>query len=105
MVDLQHFDLGIYHFTASIVGVVSALWLVKLSTHNRVGTNDKLCFQWASRLAYALIGVSMGWSAMFAVEQNWQPWPPFLLMCLAIDMRMITSIISVYVRERQSSPV
>jgi hypothetical protein len=96
MIDLQHFDLVPYHVAASLVGMFGALWLIKLSTHDKIGAEDKLCFRWVARLAYALIGVSMGWSATFGLEKGWQPWPPFLLMCIAVDLRLLASIAAAY---------
>jgi hypothetical protein len=101
MIDLQQFDLVPYHLAASVVGLFCSLWLIKLSTHDRVGAGEKLCFRWVSRLAYALIGVSMGWCASFGLEQGWQPWPPVLLMIVAVDLRMISSIAAAYFKNRQ----
>lgn len=100
MVDLQDYDLTPYHTIASFGGILLATWLIVLSKRDRFGLEDKMCFRWSARISYALIGGAMGWSAMFAFNQAWQPWPPHLLLCLVVDIKMVTSILAVYFRHK-----
>lgn len=94
---LEKFDLVPAHMIASSVGVVLSAWLIQLSNFNRDETKGwRFCFRLLSRTSYAIVAVAMGWSVSFGLEQAWQPWPPFLILVIGMDLKMTASVLAAY---------
>lgn len=100
---LQQCNLAPLHNVAALAGVLLSVWLIKLSTHDLIGKEDRWCFRWAARFSYAAIGIAMAWSSYFGFQQGWQPWPPHLALCIALDVKMVGSVLAAYFRRPVSA--
>ncbi len=84
------------HVALSFAGFVFCLYLMQLVSRGAIGADDKGCVRFFRRLSMAIIAGGMLWSLAYGFDRNWQPWPPFLLLMLGVDMAMLNSIVGAY---------
>ncbi len=94
MHDLSHVDLVPFHFTLSVLGVALCLWVMQLSGNDRIARGERPCLRFMRRCGVALVATGMLWSVRYAFIQEWQPWPPSLVIYLGIDMALLATVIT-----------
>lgn len=94
--DLDNINWIPAHMALSFLGFCLTLYLMSLVQRGVVGADDKGCVRFFRRLSMAIIAGAMLWSTAYGYNREWQPWPPFMLMCFGIDMMLFNSIVSAF---------
>lgn len=98
MPDFSHHDLVPVHLLLAFVGTLCTISIMVLSSGGKIAAGEKGCLRQMRRVGMFIIGAGFLWSMAFGLDNNWQPWPPMLLIMAGCDLYMLTSIISAHVR-------
>lgn len=105
MIDFEQFDLVPLHLILSLAGLFMCACLITLSRNNLIYSSDKTCFKVGSWVAYGGAATALAWGATFCLQKNWQPWPPYLMLEGALDLRMLISILAVYFKNTDGTEI
>lgn len=98
MLHLEWFDtldLRTLHVVAALLGVFLALFVMQLWGTGEFHSEHEQRWLVHMRRA-ALMGLALAflWSLSYADTKNWQPWPTDIAAVLAIDIFLLTNVIS-----------
>jgi predicted acyltransferase len=89
---LESLDLLPLQTVLSITGALLAIYAMQLPHSRPYGE------LWPARLVrrfgVALVAGGMLWSVRYAMYQGWQPWPPYILILIGINLALLAAIIS-----------
>lgn len=92
MIDFSNIDLLPVQTFLSITGALLAIYIMQLPHAQPFGE------LWQARLlrrvGIATVAVGMLWSVRYAFYQGWQPWPPYLLVLVGINLALLATIIT-----------
>lgn len=100
--DLDAINLVPAHMALSFLGFCLTMYLMALAHRGAIGVNDNDCVRFFRRLSMSVIAGAMLWSTAYGYNRDWQPWPPFLLMCFGVDMMFLNAIVSAYWSQRKT---
>lgn len=92
-------DLSFWHMISALVGCLLSLWAMSLSAQNAIGAGEPRCLRGLRRVALAAIGGGLLWSLSYGFERDWQPWPPFLLLCIGVDLWLTVAVVAGHLRQ------
>jgi len=81
---LENFDLSGVHTALTLLGAALAIYVMALTGYEHEDEHDPVWLQWARRLVLVAMAWSCLWSLSFSESRNWQPWPPDLMMLMAM---------------------
>lgn len=88
----DHVDLISLQIVLSITGSLLAIYVMQIPGTRPFGEH------WPARLmrraGVAMVAAGMLWSVRYALYQGWQPWPPYLLVLLGINVALLATIIT-----------
>lgn len=96
--NFDSWNYAIPHLTLSFVGAFLTMWVMQLVSVGHIGRTDVPVLRLFRRLSLAVIGGGMLWSLDYGFERDWQPWPPFLVILLGIDMMLLMSVLGYYLK-------
>lgn len=91
--DLEALDLIPAHLGLSIGGAVLSMLAMQFYSSQHLDPHDSALTRWSKRAALAIVAASLLWSSLYAMERSWQPWPPFLLLCLGVDLFLLVLVV------------
>lgn len=103
MVDLDTLNLMPVHTALSLAGVLLAIWLMQLASCGKLAPDDKMCIRQMRRVSMAVVAGAMLWATLYGLDRAWQPWPPFLLLSLGVDMMLGTAIVGSYWNRKEEA--
>jgi len=92
MFDTTQIDLLPVQTFLSITGALLAIYAMQLPHSLPVG--ELWYARLSRRLGVALVAGGMLWSVRYAFYQGWQPWPPYILVLLGINLALVATVIS-----------
>lgn len=104
MVNWTHINLVPVQFVLSIVGVFLALAVMQLSGNDRLAPGEKMCLRIFRRFAVATVAGGLLWAVSYGYAQDWQPWPPFVVIILGVDLMMAATVISCAAKRQAPQP-
>lgn len=90
---LDSVDLKGAHFVASLLGVGLALYVMQLWGHGSVAYEHFVVNQ-LRRTSLIILALALLWSLSYAEIRQWQPWPSDLLTVIAVDIFLLSTVIS-----------
>ena len=102
---IETWNLLPWHYLLSVMGMCEAIVLISMIKSNMMATAEKDCFRVAAMGSYAILAAGMALSSIFGFERQWQPWPPMMVVYVAIDIRMLTTILSVHFPRGRQLPL
>src|SRR5690349_588905 len=99
MLTIEHLDLTSLHTLACFIGVPLCLYVMQVNGQvDRLLGYSKFASQ-MTRFSMALIGISLMWAAAYPSSKGgWQPWPPDVLIILAIDLALFMRSVTIAIR-------
>ena len=93
-------DLQPVHTGAAVAGLFLSAYCIAL--FNRRVFENESCFTARSlrMLAVLLFGLSCWWSLSYSELRHWQPWPADVVLLLAGDLYLVSTIIAAWARKR-----
>lgn len=83
---LERTDLYALQFFASLAGAILAVYVMQLVSRGTIFLGSGNIVGWIIRLAFGALALGFIWSLSYATHKGWQPWPPGLLILLAVDL-------------------
>jgi predicted acyltransferase len=102
MPDLSHVDLVLPQFVLSLIGVVLCIWVMQLSGTRRIAGHERGCLRAMRRIGIALLACGLLWSLRYGYIQEWQPWPPFIVVLVGVDLTLLATVISGHLKAAHS---
>lgn len=109
MLSVSHFfeqiDLRSIHWIASFIGVFLCIYAMQMWSTGLIGDIEKcVSVNGLRRAALWVLALAFLWSLGYAdLHSTWQPWPPDLLVILAVDLFLTATIIGGYIRRQQGA--
>lgn len=97
------FDYAVPHFVLALTGGVLCLWVMQLMAIGHIGENDTALMRFVRRLSVATVGGGMLWSLVYGLDRAWQPWPPYLVVMVGINVMMGMAVVSFYRKPIESA--
>ena len=97
----EGFDLNTPHYVAALLGVGLSLYVMQLWAHGEVATDHPVVGQ-LRRTALIILALALLWSLGYADSKKWQPWPSDLLTVIAIDIFLLSTVISHIIRRHNT---
>lgn len=76
----------------SITGALLAIYAMQLPHARPYG--ELWPARLIRRLGVAMVAAGMLWSVRYALYQGWQPWPPYILVLIGINLSLLATIVS-----------
>ncbi len=92
MPDVASIDLLPLQTVLSITGALLAIYAMQLPHTQPVG--EFWCARLLRRLGVAMVAGGMLWSVRYAFYQGWQPWPPYILLLIGINLALLAMVIT-----------
>lgn len=89
MPDLSDLDLWPVQAILSISAALLAMWVMQCG---HVTAEESGWLRFLRRLGTAAVAVGFLWSVSYAWQQNWQPWPPYILVLVGANLAMLASV-------------
>lgn len=97
---LDKVDLMPIQVVLSLSGALLSMWY--LQTGISAAVNEPRLLFCVRRLGVALMASGLLWSVSFAYYRSWQPWPPYLVTLLGINVALLGAILTAhYVRKQE----
>lgn len=93
-------DLTTAYFFLALIGTLLAVYWAATLARDPAMLHVPAGVVHMRRACILAIAISMLWSLVFAYEQTWEPWPPYLGVVAAIDAYLVASITSAVIRRR-----
>jgi hypothetical protein len=97
---LEHNDLGPAFTLSSLAGMALAVYLMQLTWHDAESRRDCVTVRHLRRIAHAAVALGFLWCLSFGLRKGWQPWPPILMLALAVDLQMFVRIMAIHFAQR-----
>lgn len=96
---LDRFDLTSAFIIAAFIGAFSALMIMQIKTQEDLQRPDVPgWFSWMRRFSWFLVAMMLFWCVGYAHTRSWQPWPPVVLLVIALDFNWVIRIVSFHMR-------
>lgn len=89
---LDQFDLVPIQIVLSISGALLSMWYIQLPSTIVVGESRALFC--ARRIGVGLVAIGLLWSVSYAYYRGWQPWAPYLIVLLGINLALASAILT-----------
>lgn len=99
---LESIDLRTWHMLLSLLGFFIVVYVMQLTHWEAEDDVDPAYIRHLRRVSLALLAWSMLWSLSYQETKNWQPWPPEILMILALDMIMFIRALAIKARIKRT---
>ena len=86
-------------FVLAVIGATLCMWTMQLSGNQMIARGEKPCLRWTRRIGLALTATGLLWAVRYGYMQEWQPWPPFLLIVAGLDISLAITVLSGYRRQ------
>lgn len=86
---LNGIDLSAVHGVLTFIGLFATVYVMQLS-HLSIAAQQPQWLQILSRVGLVFLAWGMLWSLSFSFQKDWEPWPPQLLVYLAVDIIMVS---------------
>lgn len=98
-------NLRAMHMVAGVAGALLAVYAMQMWSRGWIGGIETcLTIEGLRRVALGLVGLSCLWSVMYAYHRPaWQPWPPDLVLMVAVDVFLLVTIIGGYLRKHRAA--
>ena len=96
---LDDLPLRTIFYTASVIGIVLIVFLMKTLDHvdDVLGvTPHRLWLAGVRRISMLFQVFAMSLCVIYGYHQNWDPWPPFVLWIIACDVQHFVRILTCY---------
>ena len=99
---LESVDLSYALFVLGMLGFFLAVYVNQLTRFEGEDAVDPWYVKGSRVVAYVLLAWSYLWVLSFAEKKEWQPWPPVILMMLAMDAILLIRALAIKARVRRS---
>lgn len=89
---LESFDLLPLQTVLSITGALLAIYAMQLPSALPAGEMSPARLM--RRIGIAFVAGGMLWSVRYAFYHDWQPWPPYILILIGINVALLASVIT-----------
>ena len=79
-----------------LIGAGLCIWLMQLIVLRNFIVIEPAWLMHARRSGLTILALGLLWAAKYCVQHSWDPWPPYLLIVLAVDFYLSVAIISGY---------
>lgn len=95
-------DLVPIQMILSLLGAVLSMWYMQITGACYHESRAVRCLR---RFGIFLVAAALLWSVNYAYYRAWQPWPPYVLLLLGLNVALIAAILRDHeVRKRSSIP-
>ncbi len=101
--DLTTYDLRPVQIILALSGSFLAMAYMQMVSQDKIEPGEKTCFKWLRRVGIALTATGLLWSASFGIEKDWQPWPPFIVLCIGINCSLIAAVVTGQFKRKQET--
>lgn len=99
---LEHCDLTFLLGVLAVIGFFLAVYVNQLTHYEAEDSSDPWWIKVVFRpLSYITLALSFLWVLSYGQAHDWQPWPPMLMMILAIDMILFIRALAIKARVRR----
>src|ERR1700722_9398553 len=99
---LETIDLSYVLTILGMIGFFLAIYVNQLTRYEGEDTNDPWYVRNTRAAAYLLLAWSYLWVLSYADRHDWQPWPPVILMILAMDAILMIRALAIKARVRRT---
>jgi hypothetical protein len=100
---LESWDLTSALVVLAALGFFLAIYVNQLTHYEAEDIQDPWWIRAVMRpLAYLLLAWSFLWVFSYGLARGWQPWPPVILMIVAIDMILLIRFLAIKARVRRT---
>jgi hypothetical protein len=92
MPDLSMIDLLPLQAVLSVTGAMLAIYAMQLPSALPHG--ELWPARLMRRLGIALVAAGMLWSVRYAFYQGWQPWPPYILLLVGVNVALLAVVVT-----------
>lgn len=91
-------DLRSVHAIATLLGAILPIYVAQLWGRGELTKIEPPVFMHTRR--WGLIALALGnvWSLLYSDQKGWQPWPPHLAIIIAIDVMLVSTVLSAAIR-------
>lgn len=100
---LETLNLSISFGIAVFIGALLSVFLAQQLWQQGLEHGDSHLLANLKRAGLLLQALSFIWALDYGFNRQWQPWPPFLLIIVVLDLNMALRIVTVYVRAHSGS--
>ena len=95
------FDLRMFHHVACLFGTFAAIYVSALWGRGAIQMVGDCPFSvLVRRAALTVLSLALLWSFTISLDMNWQPWPSDLMTILAVDLFLVSKLMTAYRRSR-----
>lgn len=82
---LESIDLSTAFGVLAMTGAILSVLVMQADQHDAESRRDPPILRFTHRMALWGLSLSLLWSLSYLLQKDWQPWPPFLGILLALD--------------------
>lgn len=86
------------HTALAIYGGLATVYVMKQNRYEAEDRKDTESVRISKEVSLAAIAGAMFWCVTYGSSRDWEPWPPEVLLILALDVMMTVRIIAVWHR-------
>lgn len=99
---LEGWNLSYVLALLALLGFFLAVYVNQLTRYEAEDAFDPPALRTLSWCGYILCAWSLLWIISFAEARHWQPWPPVVLLIVAIDIIMLKRALAIKARIRRT---
>lgn len=99
---LESWNLTYVLALLAMLGFFLAVYVNQLTHYEAEDSSDPMFIRIMRQAAYLLMAWSFLWVMSYSEARGWQPWPPVILMIVAIDMILIIRALAIKARIRRN---
>lgn len=73
----------------TLAGMLITLWYMQVSSHYLETRGACASYFWAHRILFTALATVYLWMLSFALNRDWQPWPPMVLMICIVNLILL----------------
>lgn len=94
-------DLSTLHSLLTLIGAGLAIYVMQLTSHEHEDAVDPAWIRWGRRFVLGCIALAFLWSLNYAQTKSWQPWPPEIMLVLAVIGQLAVRAAAIHLRIRR----
>lgn len=99
---LEGLDLTGAHTFLALYGCFVCVYVMQLVVHEGEDRDDPWIVKNGRRFWLMMLALGFLWSISYAQGHKWQPWPPELVILIAIDMLLTVRVLAIWARIKRS---
>jgi hypothetical protein len=92
---LEDWDLSLVLMTLAMLGFFLAVYVNQLTHYEAEDHNDPWFIRMMRNAAYMMLAWGFLWTLSYANAKGWQPWPPVILIIVAVDIILFNRALAI----------